>query len=121
MRYRISYSDLASIGEDERLALHGPAAPLEFGHSLSDQIGGQIEAGFMLTDFVEVSRPVVAGALGHHQPTLVLLPALPPRALEDWSNRVGSCLPASYSSRKLESRVSSLGLPVPVPSTNETL
>ena len=57
MRYRIPYSDLASIGEDERLALYGSAASLEFGHSLSDQIGGQIEAGFMLTDLVEDSRP----------------------------------------------------------------
>ena len=27
--------------------------PIEFGHSLDDQIGGQLEAGFVLTGFFE--------------------------------------------------------------------
>jgi hypothetical protein len=30
-----------------------PVHPLEFGHSLADQIGGQLDAGFMLTGFYE--------------------------------------------------------------------
>jgi len=41
----IPYSDLARPKER--------AGPLEFGHSLADQIGGQLEAGFLLSAFYE--------------------------------------------------------------------
>lgn len=55
--YSIPFSDLASLPEAERQRLLDEGAPLEFGHSLDDQIGGQLEAGFMLTGFYEDRWP----------------------------------------------------------------
>ena len=56
VKFSIPYSDLTSISEEERLRLYGDA-PIEFGHSLEDQIGGQIEAGFHLIGFFEDRWP----------------------------------------------------------------
>jgi len=52
VRHRQPYSDLTSIDDAERRRLR-KHAPLEFGHTLEDQIGGQLEAGFLLTGFYE--------------------------------------------------------------------
>ena len=52
LRYSVPYSDLTSISPAER-EKHYPDEPLSFGHSLEDQIGGQIDAGFHLTGFYE--------------------------------------------------------------------
>jgi SAM-dependent methyltransferase len=48
VRYSIPYSDLASLEEDRRQRYLEAGWPLEFGHSLEDQIGGQLEAGLLL-------------------------------------------------------------------------
>jgi len=53
IKYAIPYSDLTSISEEERNKRYGPEEPLEFGHSLEDQIGGQLDAGFHLIGFYE--------------------------------------------------------------------
>jgi len=53
VRHKLPYSDLTSLSEQERLTFLGPEDPLEFGHTLEDQIGGQLEAGFVLTGFYE--------------------------------------------------------------------
>lgn len=51
--YTIPYSDLNNPDEAtlERLFADGQA--LEFGHTLEDQIGGQLQAGFVITGFYE--------------------------------------------------------------------
>jgi 2-polyprenyl-3-methyl-5-hydroxy-6-metoxy-1,4-benzoquinol methylase len=57
VRYRIPYADTAQLGAaklDSHLALE---RPLCFGHSLEDQLGGQLEAGFVLTDLYEDRYP----------------------------------------------------------------
>lgn len=51
------YSDLTSMSEEERLRFFGEVAPIEFGHSLDDQIGGQIDAGFHIIGFYEDRWP----------------------------------------------------------------
>lgn len=53
LRYKQPFSDLHSLskGELERLKKENEA--LVFGHSLTDQIGGQLKAGFMMTDMYE--------------------------------------------------------------------
>jgi len=51
-RHKIPYSDL-QLSEKKRARLIGPDRPLEFGHSLADLIGGQLEAGFQMTGFYE--------------------------------------------------------------------
>lgn len=57
VKYSIPFSDLSSLSEEDRQRLIDDGAPLEFGHSLDDQIGGQIDAGFVLTGFYEDRWP----------------------------------------------------------------
>lgn len=54
VRFRIPYSDL-QLPDEEREATLGPERPIDFGHSLSDLIGGQLEAGLVLTHLLEDS------------------------------------------------------------------
>lgn len=49
----IPYSDLDSLSPEAKQKFVEEHLPFEFGHSLSDQIGGQIEAGFVLAGFYE--------------------------------------------------------------------
>ncbi|HVA46851.1 MAG TPA: class I SAM-dependent methyltransferase [Pirellulales bacterium] len=52
--HRIPYSDLRDLdGAELRRIVVDPGAPLEFGHTLNDQIGGQLDAGFLLTSVYE--------------------------------------------------------------------
>jgi len=53
VRHRLPYSDLDSLTEAERRRRIDRGEPLEFGHTLEDQIGGQLEAGFVLSGFYE--------------------------------------------------------------------
>jgi spermidine synthase len=52
-RYAIPYSDLTSVTEAERQRRRNADIAVEFGHSLDDQIGSQIAAGFTITGFFE--------------------------------------------------------------------
>ncbi len=56
-KYAIPYSDLASLDGSERKKYLQKDSPIEFGHSLEDQIGGQLDAGFLVTGFYEDSDP----------------------------------------------------------------
>lgn len=51
--YTIPYSDKTSLSDDDREEYLSKGAPLEFGHSLTDLIGGQCAAGFVITDMYE--------------------------------------------------------------------
>jgi hypothetical protein len=51
--YTLPYSDLESLTDVERRRYTDKGEPLEFSHTLEDQIGGQLEAGFVLTGFYE--------------------------------------------------------------------
>ncbi len=54
VRHQIPYSDVSSIDEEERNHF-AAQRPMEFGHTLDDQIAGQLDAGFVLTGFYEDS------------------------------------------------------------------
>ena len=54
---KIPYSDLDNLDAQQRQRLVESGEPFEFGHSLQDQIGGQLEAGFLITDFYEDNWP----------------------------------------------------------------
>jgi len=56
IRHSLPYSDCNSISEAERIRLFGEDEPLEFSHTLESQIGGQLQAGFMLIDLFEDYR-----------------------------------------------------------------
>jgi len=49
----IPYSDLKSLSDTKKKEYIGNMIPFEFGHSLTDQINGQIEAGFIISGFYE--------------------------------------------------------------------
>ena len=53
VRHALPYSDLESLNEEERRRLFGAEEPVEFSHTLDDQIGGQLEAGFLIAGFYE--------------------------------------------------------------------
>lgn len=56
VRYRIPFSDARDLPREELEAKRERGEPLEFGHSLGDQIGGQLDAGFQLVRFDECHR-----------------------------------------------------------------
>ena len=53
VKYTLPYSDAESLTEEDRRFFMDKGEPLEFSHTLEDQIGGQLEAGFVLTGFYE--------------------------------------------------------------------
>jgi SAM-dependent methyltransferase len=55
VRHALPYSDLDNL-TGEQLQQLDNTNMLEFSHTLEDQIGGQLEAGFVLTGFYEANR-----------------------------------------------------------------
>lgn len=53
LKYRMPYSDLTSLTEQERRRYTDAGEPLCVAHSLEEQIGGQLDAGFLLAGFYE--------------------------------------------------------------------
>lgn len=76
VRYKIPYSDLEQLSPARLQAYLDEGAPLEFGHSLDDQIGGQIRAGFIITGFYEDILP--DSVLTDHIPSFIATRALKP-------------------------------------------
>jgi len=66
VRHALPYSDLTHLSEEERVRVLGADAPLEFSHTMSEQIGGQLEVGFVLAGFAEA--PHHASATAHYMP-----------------------------------------------------
>ena len=56
LRFPLPYSDLDSVSEKERDQYWGKLEPLEFGHTLESQIGGQLQTGLSITEFFEDSN-----------------------------------------------------------------
>ena len=59
VKYSIPYSDLSSLNPEKRSKYFERGWPVEFGHSMEDQIGGQLDAGFNLTGFYEDADPTL--------------------------------------------------------------
>ena len=76
--HRIPYSDIRTLSDFKRVTLAVHDVPLEFGHTLDDQIGGQLLAGFVLTGFYEDIDPDTI--LGTHIPSYIATRALKPRS-----------------------------------------
>jgi len=74
-RHPIPYADTALAGEalEKRLA---SGEPLEYGHTLADQIGGQTDAGFAITGCFEDGFP--EGAVDRFLPTFIATFAIRP-------------------------------------------
>jgi SAM-dependent methyltransferase len=79
LKYRMPYSDLTSLTDEERRRYTEKGEPLCVAHSLEEQMGGQLAAGFVLTGFYE-DRHVEGDRLAEHMPSLCATRALkPPR------------------------------------------
>ena len=63
VKHHLPYSDLDNLSAQERERFFGLDAPLEYSHTLEDQIGGQIDAGFAITGFYEDRNRLEEGEL----------------------------------------------------------
>ncbi|MCW3465851.1 class I SAM-dependent methyltransferase [Chitinophaga nivalis] len=70
-RYKVPYADVKDLepADIERKVNAGEA--LVFGHSLTDLIGGQTKAGFVLTGFYEDFQPRPRFLVDHYLPTFL--------------------------------------------------
>ena len=74
VRYALPYADATSKSEEEVARQIERGEPLEFSHTLEDQIGGQIEAGFVIAGLYEDRHrddPIAA-----HMPTYIATRAI---------------------------------------------
>jgi SAM-dependent methyltransferase len=69
VRHALPYSDLHSLIPEELENVRHQGWPLEFSHSLEEQIGGQIEAGFSLIGMYEDRDP--RSALYEYMPVYI--------------------------------------------------
>jgi SAM-dependent methyltransferase len=76
VRHALPYSDLSHLGAAEIDARRARLQPLEFSHSLADQIGGQLDAGFVLTGLYEDHHR--DSAIARHMPTYFATRAVKP-------------------------------------------
>ena len=67
--------DATQLSEEERRRMFGEDDPLEFSHSIEEQIGGQLEAGFILTGLYEDQQNT---PLGKYMPGYIATRALKP-------------------------------------------
>ncbi len=69
VKHTLPYSDVESLNEEERRSFTDRERPLEFSHTLADQIGGQLDAGFHLTALYEDSHRDLA--IARYMPTYI--------------------------------------------------
>ena len=67
--------DATKLTKEERLREFGDESPLEFSHSIEEQIGGQLEAGFILTGLYEDQQN---SPLGKYMPGYIATRAVKP-------------------------------------------
>lgn len=74
VRHRLPFSSL-DLSEPDRLRAYGNG-PIEYSHSLTEQIGGQLAAGFILTHLTEA--PHHADVTAQHFPAYIATRAVKP-------------------------------------------
>jgi SAM-dependent methyltransferase len=87
VRYAVPYSDVTSLTDEERRRYTDRDEPLVYGHTLEDQIGGQLEAGFLLAGMYEDRDP--RHALARYLPTFMATRAV--RACAKPWDRLPAC------------------------------
>ena len=78
VRHALPYSDVTDATPEERAQRLANGEPLSFGHTLEDQIGGQLDAGFVLTAMFEDRWPETT--LGRWMAAYIATRALRPLA-----------------------------------------
>jgi SAM-dependent methyltransferase len=74
----IPFSELDSLNIEQKEMYKKEGIPFEFGHTLEDQIGGQIEAGFIITGFYEDKHSPKSHPIYNHISTFIATKASKP-------------------------------------------
>jgi SAM-dependent methyltransferase len=74
VKYTLPF-DATQLSDEERQRVFGNETPLEFSHTLEEQIGGQLEAGFILIGFYEDTQN---SPLGKYMPGYYATRAIKP-------------------------------------------
>jgi SAM-dependent methyltransferase len=74
--FTIPYADCSDLDERALAAKLARGEALVFGHSLADQIGGQIAAGFVVDGFIEDMQPNPRFLIDRYLPTFIATRAL---------------------------------------------
>lgn len=72
--HAIPYSDLTSLSKEALEEYLAKGLPVEFGHSLTDLLGGQCAAGFVITDLYE--DVMLESPLGKYHPNFIATRAI---------------------------------------------
>ena len=85
MAHRLPYSDVDSLSKEALEKVLESGRPLEFGHSLEAQIGGQLQAGFVLTGLFEDRFAPGEDVISDYLPTFIATRAVkrPPVEMRD--------------------------------------
>ncbi|MFC2026944.1 class I SAM-dependent methyltransferase [Chloroflexota bacterium] len=79
VKYQLPYSDAVDLDADELQKRIEKLEPLEFSHTLEEQIGGQLEAGFIITGLFEDRQDEETGELlARYMPTCIATRAVKP-------------------------------------------
>lgn len=78
VRHKQPYSDRDSLTEDELAELRKQNEPFMFGHTLTDLLGGQMDAGFQIVDMFEDTWE--GRKLSEYMPSYIATKAVKPRA-----------------------------------------
>jgi SAM-dependent methyltransferase len=74
----IPYSDQDQLTDEQKKRQIAEGEPFEFGHTLESQIGGQLEAGFVLAGFYEDIFTAEEDPLSKHIPSFIATRAVKP-------------------------------------------
>ncbi len=80
VRHTLPYSDLDSLTDSERQGLIDKGQALEWSHSLTEQIGGQLDAGFVITGLYEDTT--TEQLIGRYMPVYIATRAMKPWSVE---------------------------------------
>lgn len=75
--HRLPYADVDQLDAAQLAELEAKGLPLEWSHSLDEQIGGQLQAGFLLAGFYEDIDPTCV--LGETIPSFIATRAIKPQ------------------------------------------
>jgi len=76
--YALPYADITALDAAALQAKRDRGEALVFGHSLQDQIGGQLDAGFLLAGFHEDRQPRPRFVIDGYVPTFLATRAVKP-------------------------------------------
>jgi len=77
VRHKLPYSELTDLPKDVLARRIRNKEPLMFGHTLEDELGGQLDAGFVITGFYEDRfAPADGDALSRYLPTFAVTRAV---------------------------------------------